>query len=123
MDYLPIKERYEKLLTDNEKQYKPAFDKIDAQLKMPADELSKQAIVKNDAHDHLSYLFTDDNDPFGKVLIKPNPGYFNNKIPKSVPQLIWIYIIGNNKEPIAAKFMTDIIKAVDFNLLLNMLGK
>jgi len=123
MEYLQVKERYEKLLTDNEKLYKPAFDKIDIQLKMPANELNQQAIVKNDPQDHLSYLFTDDNDPFGKVLIKPNPGYFNTKISKSAPQFIWIYIIGNHKEPIAAKFMTDIMKAVDFTLLLNMLGK
>ena len=123
MDYLQIKERYEKQLADNEKTYKPAFDKIDAQLKMPAAELSQQAIVKSDPNDHLSYLFTDDDDGFGKILIKPNPGYFNKKIPKSSPQFFWIYVRANPKNPIVAKFMTDIIKAVDFTILKNMLGK
>jgi len=123
MDYLPIRERYEKLIAENEKEFKPAFDKIETQLKMPADELNKQAIVKSDPNDHLSYLFTDDNDPFGKVLIKPNPGYFNKKLPKSSPQFFWIYLTGNHKEPIAAKFMTDIINAVDFTLLKSMLGR
>lgn len=123
MDYLSTKERYEKLIADNEKTYKPAFDKINTQLKISADELNKQAIVKDDPNDHLSYLFTDDNDPFGKILIKPNPGYFNKKLPKSSPQFFWVYIRGNHKEPIAAKFMTDIMKAVDFTLLKNMLGK
>jgi hypothetical protein len=123
MEYLPIKERYEKLLSNNEKDFKPAFEKINAQQKMPADELNRQAIVKNDPNDHLSYLFTDENDPFGKILIKPNPGYFNNKLPKSSPQFFWVYVRGNHKEPIATKFMTDIVKAIDFAALKNMLGK
>lgn len=123
MDYLEIKTRYEKLLTDNEKSFKPAFDKINEQLKLPDDELNEQAIVKNDTNDHLSYLFTDDNDGSGKILIKPNPGYFNKKLPRSSPQFFWVYVSGNHKEPIAAKFMIDIIKAVDFAALKNMLGK
>lgn len=123
MDYLSTKERYEKLLADNEKNYKPAFDKINTQLKMPAAELNQQAIVKDDPNDHFSYLFTTDDDGFGKVLIKPNPGYFNTKLPRSSPQFFWVYVRANHKEPIAAKFMADIMKAVDFATLKNMLGK
>ena len=123
MDYLSIKERYEKLLADNEKTYKPGFEKIDEQLKLPADELNKQAIVKMDPHDRLSYLFTNDDDGFGKILIKPNPGYFNKKLPRSSPQFFYVYVRANHKEPIAAKFMTDIMKAVDFATLKSMLGK
>ena len=123
MDYLQIKERYEKLLADNEKTYKPAFDKIDTQLKMPSAELSQQAIVKMDPNDYLSYLFTDDDDPFGKILIKPNPVYFNKKLPKSSPQFFWIDVVYNHKEPIATQFKEDILKAVDFAALKNMLGK
>jgi len=123
MDYTDRKLRYEKLLSDNEKDYKPAFDKIETLLKMPADELSQSAIVKRDPNDDLSYLFTNDDDPFGEVLIKPNPGYFNKKLPKSSPQFFWVSITWNHKEPIATKFMEDIMKAVDFTLLKNMLGK
>ena len=122
MDYIPIKERNEKAIADNEKKYKPAFDKIDEQLKLPTDELNKQAIVKMDPYDHLSYLFTDDNDGFGQVLIKPNPAYFK-KLPKSSPQFFGVFLRGNPKDPITAKFMTDIMKAVDFATLKNMLGK
>lgn len=123
MDYLEIKARYEKLLSDNEKDYKPAFDKIERQLKMSAAELNQQAIVKIDPKgSHLAYLFTDDSDPFGQVLIKPNPAYFK-KLPKSSPQFFWIYLRGSHKDPIAAKFMVDIMKAADFTTLKNMLGK
>ena len=123
MDYLEIKTRYEKFLSDNEKDYKPAFDKIESQLKMPAAELNQQAIVKIDSKgSHSAYLFTDDSDPFGLVLIKPNPVYFK-KLPRSSPQFFWVYLRGSHKDPMAAKFMTDIMKAVDFAALKNMLGK
>lgn len=123
MDYTDRKLRYEKLLSDNEKNYKPAFDKIETQLKMSAEELNQQAIVKQDPNDYLSYLFTDDDDSFGEILIKPNPGYFNKKLPKSSPQFFWVSITWNHKEPIATKFREDIMKAVDFTTLKNMLGK
>ncbi|MDP3312741.1 hypothetical protein [Lutibacter sp.] len=123
MDYLDSKAKLEKLVADNEKEFKPAFDKIEEQLKLPIEELNQQAIVKDDPNDHLSYLFTDDDDPFGKILIKPNPGYFNKKLPHSSPQFFWVNVIWDHNAPIATKFRTDIMKAVDFTLLKNMLGK
>jgi hypothetical protein len=118
------KDRYEKFLADNEKNYKPEFDKIETLLKMSAEELNQHAIVKLDPNANLSsYLFTDDNDPFGEVLIKPNPGYFNKKLPRSTPQFFWVNLIWNHNDPIATRFSEDITKAVDFELLKNMLGK
>lgn len=123
MDYLNTKARYEKLLAENEKKYIPAFKKIETLLEMPETELNQPAIVKKDPKDYLSYLFTDDDDAFGKVLIKPNPGYFNKNLPKSSPQFFWVYLRGDQKENIAAKFMADIMKAIDFEILKTMLGK
>ena len=123
MDYGQIKARYEKLLADNDKYFAPAFSAIETQLKMPAVELDKPAIVKSDPHSSPNYLFTTADDPFCKILIKPNPYYFNKKLPKSTPQFFSVYVRADNKEAIAAKFMADIIKAVDFNLLKSMLGK
>ena len=123
MDYLPTKERYEKLLAEIETKYKPAFNKIDALLRMPAGELNQSAIVKMDPNDGLSYLFTTEDDPFAKILIKPNPAYFNKKLQRSVPQFFSIYIRGEHKNPVVANFMSDIMKAVDFSILKNMLGK
>jgi hypothetical protein len=122
IDYLPRKVRYENLLKDNEKIHAPAFDKIEALLKLSSGELSQPAIVKVDPNDHQSYLFTEDDDPFGKVLIKPNPLYFK-KLPKSSPQFFWVYIRGDHKNPIATQAMADVTKAVDFALLKGMLGK
>ena len=123
MDYNNTKDRYGKLLADNEKIFKPAFEKIESLLKMREAELNQPAIVKMDPHDALAYLFVDDTDPMGQVLIKPNPAYFNKKLPKSSAQFFWVTLRGNYTEPIASKFMADIMKAVDFSMLKNMLGK
>jgi hypothetical protein len=90
---------------------------------MPAGELSQPAIVKQDPNDYLSYLFTTDEDAFGKVLIKPNPGYFNSKLPRSSPQFFLVNITGSEKDPVSAKVMTDVMKDFDFQGLRNLLGK
>jgi len=123
MDYLPSKERYEKFLSDNENDYKPAFDKIEAQLQMTPEELNKQAIVKKDPNDPLSYLFLDSKDGSGDILIKPNPDYFNKKLPRSSPQFFWVEVKWNPNDPISIKFKEGIMKAIDFAALKNMLGK
>ena len=123
MDYLQTKQRYEKQLADNDKQFKPAFKKIEEQLKMPPEELSEKAIVKIDPTDHLSYLFTNDVDGFGKILIKPNPAYFNKKLPKSAPQFFYVSVTHRHTELVSVKFRDDIEKAIDFTVLKNMLGK
>lgn len=123
MDYTDSKIRIEKSIADNEKEFKPAFDKLEKQLKFSSEELNQQAIVKQDPNDNLSYLFTDDDDPFGEILIKPNPGYFNKKLPKSSPQFFAVNVIWDPNESKATKFRNDIMKAVDFTTLKNMLGK
>jgi hypothetical protein len=103
--------------------YKNALIKIETLLKMPSADLSQPAIVRQDPKDYLSYLFTTDDDAFGKVLIKPNHGYFNVKLSRSFPQFMVVNLTGNDKDPIAAKAMTDIMKNFDFAALRNMLGK
>jgi hypothetical protein len=106
-----------------EQEFKNALAKIETLLKMPPDESDQPAIVKQDTHDYLSFLFTTNDDAFGKVLIKPNPGYFNSRLPRSSPQFIVVNVTGNNNEPVAAKVMTDVIKDLDFTALRNLLGK
>jgi len=123
MDYNNIKERYEKLLAENDQKYRPAFLKIETLLRMDPSALSQPSIVKNDPYDHLSYLFVDETDPMGEILIKPNPSYFNKKLPRYSPQFFSVFITGSHKDPIAAGSMEGIIKAIDFRTLRNMLGK
>jgi len=113
----------ENLKAKTEQEFKKALAKIESLMKMPSGESDQPAIVKQDPNDYLSFLFTTNDDPFSKVLIKPNPGYFNSKLPRSSPQFIVVNVIGNNNEPVAAKVMTDVMKDLDFTALRNMLGK
>jgi hypothetical protein len=106
-----------------EQDFKKALAKIESLMKMLSGESDQPAIVKQDPNDYLSFLFTTNDDPFSKVLIKPNPGYFNSKLPRSSPQFIVVNVTGNNNEPVAAKVMTDVIKDLDFTALRNMLDR
>jgi hypothetical protein len=123
MDYQSTKERYEKLVKDQDRNFQPAFDKLEAQMKLPVAELSAPAIVKMDPEDHLSYLFTEDSDPFGKVLIKPHAAYFNAKLTRSSPQFFWILMRGNPKDPQFKGFYKGVTNALDFSLMKTLVGK
>jgi hypothetical protein len=113
----------ESLKSKTEQEYKNALMKIETLMKMPTGEASQPAIVKQDPKDYLSFLFTTNDDAFGKVLIKPNPEYFNRKLPRSSPQFFVVNLTGNENEPVAAKVITDLIKNLDFPALKDLLGK
>jgi len=106
-----------------EQDFNKAISKIETLLKMPAAESSQPAIVKQDPNDYLSFLFTNDDDAFGKVLIKPKPEYFNSKLPRSSPQFFLVNMSGSEKDPVASKVMADVIKSIDFSALKDMLEK
>ena len=110
-------------LARTEKNFLSAIAKVEALLKMPADELNKPAIVKQDSHDFLSHLFINATDPYPDILIKPNPNYFDKKLPRTSPQFISVVIVGNHKDPTMIQAMEGLQKAVDFAKLKGMLGK
>ena len=118
-----IESSRDNLKTKTEQDFKKAVAKIEILMKMPSSESDQPAIVKQDPNDYLSFIFTSNDDPFSKVLIKPNSGYFSSKLPRSFPQFIVVNITGDDKEPVAAKVMADVMKDLDFTALRNMLGK
>jgi len=107
----------------SKKDYNNALAKIETLLTGSTGEVLQPVIVKKDPNDYLSYLFTSISDPFGKVLIKPNPGYFNTKLSRSSPQFFVVNVKGNEKDAVASNFMNGILKDFDFAALKNMLGK
>ena len=121
--YLFNKEKYEKGIIKSEQEFNNAFAGIEILLKMSASELEQPAIVRQDPHDYLSYQFTTDDDPFGRVLIQPNPAYFNEKLPRAMPQFIMVNVVGDTKNQITAKAIGDIIKAIDFAALKKMVDR
>lgn len=121
--YQNVKIQQEQSIVKTEKNFLNAIFKVDELLKMPAEELSKPAIVKQDTHDFLSHLFTTSTDPFASILIKPNPAYFNKKLPKSSPQFISVVIRGDEKHPLLGKAMNELQQNLNFTQLKSMLGK
>ena len=121
--YLSSKERFEKEIIKTKLDYENAFAVIETLLKMAPSDLEQPAIVKQDPHDYLSYLFTADDDPFGRVLIQPNPGYFNKKLPRSAAHFITVQVICDTNNKLTSKAISDVVKAVDFAALKNMVGK
>jgi hypothetical protein len=107
----------------SKKDYEKALTKLETLLTTATAESLQPVIVKKDPNDYLSYLFTTGNDPFGKVLIKPNPGYFNTKLSRSSPQFFVVNVKGNEKDAVAANFINGVMKDFDFAALRNMLGK
>jgi hypothetical protein len=123
MDYQPRRDRYSGQLQTIQTKYKPVLNRLDFELNKPAAELSLFAIVKQDPANNASYLFTTENDPMARILIKPNPGYFDKKLPRSAAQFFVVQSTGNQKDPIAKKTVEDFLKAADFGKLKMMLGK
>ncbi|GAB3907830.1 hypothetical protein GCM10028803_42300 [Larkinella knui] len=111
------------MLQKSVKGFEAALAKVEAYLKLPDDELTKPAVVKQDPNDFLSHLFTTPDDRFANILIKPNPGYFNKKLPLSSPQFITVVLQGDEKNPILGKAMKDMQQGLDFGKLKAMLGK
>ena len=58
-----------------------------------------------------------------KYVVKENPAYYNKKLPLAVPQLFGIEFIVEYENPIIAQAEKDVMKALDFSALKNMLGK
>ncbi len=121
--YLYNRDRFEKEIIKTEQNYKNALTKIETLLKTPTDESLQPVVVKKDPNDYLSYLFTTNSDAFSRVLIKPNPGYFNTKLSRSSPQFFVVNVTGNDKDVVSSNFINGILKDFDFGELINMLGK
>lgn len=123
MDYQSVLDVNEKNRIKFANNYKAAYAKLEEQMRKPAEELNQIAIVKDDPQDYLNYLFTTDEDGFGKILIKPNPSYFNPKLPRSIPHFFFIHQVGPYDNEVAKKIFDGMIAAIDMQALKNMLGK
>jgi len=119
--YKPAMERFQKQLADNDKPYMATIADIDKQLQQPANELSRNAIVKQDPHNYLAFLFTEASDPMAKILIKPNTGYFK-KSPRHVPQMIQVEMTWDPEDRVSVKFHEELFKAMDMDKIRRFVG-
>ena len=100
-----------------------AIERVNEQLKAPAVELSKKAIVVRSQQNANDYDFVEKVEPLAEILVKPNPSYFNRTLGRSVPQFVNVEIIVNPKDSVAARFARDAESAVNFDYLKSFIGK
>lgn len=122
-NYKTDEEIYKEKLAIAMKGYDIALAKVEADLKMSVSELGQQAIVKQDPNTVMSHLFTNAEDPFAQILIKPNSDYFDKKLSRTSPQFFSIVLKGNEKDLIQGDAMKELERALDLNSMKNMLGK
>lgn len=66
--------------------------------------------------------FPKENDYYKSWIIKPNPGYYDPKLPLSTPQLIVLNFKIHEASPVFVNAMQDLLKAIDFKQLQLKLG-
>lgn len=106
-----------------ENQFSQSFEKLEEQLSAPESELSKPAIVLKSWDNDYDYSFTDEDVPFAKILIKPNPSYFKKYPRRSVPQFITVSLDWVNAHRISTHYANDMIKALDLDFLKSLIGQ
>ncbi len=100
---------HNKLITHLEKTL-AAYQK---DLEKDADWLNEWSVVKSHYNGEFSrFVFTGLNDSEFVVPVKPNPGYYNRKLPKSAPQFMTIILSGEHEKPEIQKLK----KVIDDNI-------
>jgi len=125
-EYLLIqKKRLEKAIKDNpgEKTYNDKYLKnISNYLTKAEIELSKPAICMWNEEERFE-KFVEEGTMGSFIAVKPNLTYFRKKLPMSSPQFFTVVYKIAHGDPVFEENMAAIKKAVDFDMLKNMLGK
>lgn len=125
-EYLLIqKKRLEQDIKDSpdSKSFNETYMKsINAYLARPEAELNQTAIYDPQEEQRFK-SFLNEGTPGSRIAVKPNLAYYNEKLPKSTPHFFSIEYKVSKLSPIYTDNMEAIMKAVDFAMLKNMLGK
>ena len=89
---------------------------------MPEKELQKTAIV-SDLGEFTA--FSNEGDVGAHILIKENPEYYNSKLPKAVPQVIFVTLTryDGSSKPNYITVYNEIMSRLDLEKLKGLLGK
>jgi hypothetical protein len=85
-----------------------------------AEDLKKTAIISAASE---FKEFTKEDDKYASILVKENPGYYNKKLSKGVPQLFYIEWQVDEKNPVLAQAFKDFMRSFHFGTLKTLLGK
>jgi hypothetical protein len=102
--------------------YTTCMNNITAELKKPVSELNKTAICPWNDEQRFT-RFVEEGTKGSFIAIKPNPAYYRKKLPLSSPQFFSVVYKIAGGDPVFEENISGIKKAVDFEVLRNMLGR
>jgi hypothetical protein len=125
-EYLLIqKQRLEQTLRNSpsEKKYLDQYFKnITDYLLKPESELSEPAVCMWNDEERFE-RFVQEGTRGSFIAVKPNLNYYHKKLAMSSPQFFTVVYKVSHGDPVFEENITNIKKAVDFNVLRSMLGK
>ncbi len=125
-EYLLIqRKRLEQSIKDNpgEKVYHEKYlNTISEYLKKTDSDLNQPAICMWNDEERFE-KFVEEGTRGSFIAVKPNPGYFRQKLPKSTPQFFTVVYKIAHGDSVFEENISNIKKAIDFATLKNMLGK
>ena len=86
-------------------------------------ELESPAVIQTRGDLNPLPTLVDMGTPDSEILIKPNPDYYNKKLPKHAPQLFSINLTISHDDPIFEDVFEKISKAIDIQKFKAMLGE
>lgn len=114
--------QYKKQLEIDKGQYTKNLAVVDKILLSDEKTLSEPAIIDRIKGYFDFQGFVAPDHIYSSYVIRPNPAYFNAKLPKSSPQFMSLYF-DIPDEPIFKMANEEFLKALDFSALQAMLGK
>lgn len=88
-----------------------------------ASELESPAVIQTRGDLNPLPTLVELGTPHSDILIKPNPDYYNKKLPKYAPQLFSINLTISHGDPVFEDVFEKISKAVDIKIFKEMLGE
>jgi len=113
--------QFKKILEIDKNQYTKNLTVVDNILKN--DKVLNEPAIIDHVKEYFQFDgFVDASHIYARYAIKPNPAYFDPKLPKSSPQFM-VFYYNTNTEPIFKAAREEFFKALDFASLKAMLGK
>jgi len=119
-DYKTDEEKLEEKIKNSNSSSDEKIILVEKCLQMPTEELVRDAVISSSS-DFQGFL--EENDRYARFIVKENPDYYNTKLPSAVPQLFGIEFTVEIENPVLVRAYKDVMKALDFAVLKDMLGK
>jgi hypothetical protein len=104
--------------------YSPAIQKIEGMLKNKSEsELASPAVILHPGDMQPYSDLVKMGTPGADILIKPNPDYYDKKLPKHAPQLFSINLTVGHGDPVFEHVYENVSNAINIQKLKAMLGE